>query len=421
VSIDAVTITGGVTRTSPESIPFSGQAGVWALGGGVEIPQKANGRGGAAVTITNSVITANRAAPSIASSGLAWAGGGGIDNWGTLSLANTTVSDNQVGGRIASHALGAGVLNWNTASLTDSSVSANSATTTGPNACNGNAVGGGIESFDTLTLSGGAVTNNVVELSSSVISAECGQAGSGGVLIHDGSGSISGTTISGNKASAESLYGSASSFSGGIGVECGAKLMLQDTTVTDNRVSATTAAASATANATSGGIGVCYPGKATIFNTAITANIVDASAPAGVAVAEGGGIQTGVSVISNSLVSGNRLTASTKTGSAVVHGAGVQHGNGTLQVSGTTISANTGTATGPSGEALGGGIWNDVFFPGPPSPRLTLANTTVTNNTLSAIPGIAVHGGGLFTTFPVSLTNSAVSGNTPDDCFGISC
>ena len=202
---------------------------------------------------------------------------------------------------------------------------------------------------------------------------------------------------------------------------CRVKRSLQDTTVTDNRVSATTAAASATANATSGGIGVCVPGKATIFNTAITANIVDASAPAGVAVAEGGGIQTGVSVISNSLVSGNRLTASTKTGSAVVHGAGVQHGNGTLQVSGTTISGNTGTATGPSGEALGGGIWNDVFFPGPPSPRLTLVDTTVTNNTLSASPGIAVHGGGLFTTFPVSLTNSAVSGNTPDDCFGISC
>ena len=419
VSIDAVTITGGVTRTSPD--PFSGQAGVWALGGGVEIPPKANGRSGAAVTITNSVITANRAAPSIASSGFARAGGGGIDNWGTLSLANTTVSDNQVGGRIASHALGAGVLNWNTASLTDSSVSANGATTTGPNACNGNAVGGGIESFGTLTLSGGSVTNNVVELSSSVISAECGQAGSGGVLIHDGSGSISGTTISGNQASAESRYGSASSFAGGIGVECGAKLMLQDTTVTGNRVSATTAAASAIANATSGGIGVCYPGKATISNTTITANIVDASAPVGVAVAEGGGIQTGVSVISNSLVSDNRLTASTKTGSAVVHGAGVQHGNGTLQVSSTTISGNTGTATGPSGEALGGGIWNDVFFPGPPSPRLTLANTTVTNNTLSAIPGIAVHGGGLFTTFPVSLTNSAVSGNTPDDCFGISC
>jgi hypothetical protein len=313
------------------------------------------------------------------------------------------------------------VLNWNTASLTDRSVSANGATTTGPNACNGNAVGGGIESFGTLTLSGGSVTNNVVELSSSVISAECGQAGSGGVLIHDGSGSISGTTISGNQASAESRYGSASSFAGGIGVECGAKLMLQDTTVTGNRVSATTAAASAIANATSGGIGVCYPGKATISNTGVTGNIVDANAPAGVALAEAGGIQTGSTILSDSLVSGNRLTASSETGSASVHGAGIQHGNGTLQVSGTAISGNMGTATGPSGEALGGGIWNDLFFPGPPSPRLALVGTQVTNNALWASPGIEVHGGGLFTTFPVALTNSMISGNSPDDCFGTSC
>lgn len=63
VSIDGVTITKGVARSSPESVPFVGQTGVVALGGGVEIPANADFSGGATVTITNSVITGNRVAP----------------------------------------------------------------------------------------------------------------------------------------------------------------------------------------------------------------------------------------------------------------------------------------------------------------------------------------------------------------------
>jgi hypothetical protein len=420
VSIDAVTITGGVTHSSPESIPFSGQAGVWALGGGVEIPPKANLNGGATVTITNSVITANSAAPSADSSGVARAGGGGIDNWGTLSLANTTVSDNQVGGSLASHALGAGVFNQGDLSLINSTVTGNRAATTGPNSCNGNATGGGIISYSKLSVSGGSVTDNVAELSSTVSSANCGGAEGGGIRIHNGTAWISGTTISGNQAVAASRYGDAGSFGGGIAVDVGT-FTLQHSTVSGNLAVATTDAASAIANPTSGGIGIGYPSKTTISNTSITNNAVSATAPAGVAVAEAGGIQTTSTVLSDSLVSGNRLTASSNTGSASVRGAGIEHGNGSLQVSGTRISGNTGTATGPSGEALGGGIWNDLFFPAAPSPRLTLVGTTVTNNSLTGSPGVTVQGGGLFTTFAVALTNSTISQNSPDDCFGTNC
>src|SRR5438876_3013007 len=64
VSIDGVTITGGVTRSSPESSPFTGTEGVWAAGGGIEIPPNADFSGGATVTISNSVITGNRVAPT---------------------------------------------------------------------------------------------------------------------------------------------------------------------------------------------------------------------------------------------------------------------------------------------------------------------------------------------------------------------
>src|SRR5438477_876855 len=90
VSIDGVTITGGVTRSSPESVPCTGREDVWAAGGGVEVPPSTDFSGGACndfgggatVTISNSVITGNQVAPSDSVSfggpDLAWAFGGGI-------------------------------------------------------------------------------------------------------------------------------------------------------------------------------------------------------------------------------------------------------------------------------------------------------------------------------------------------------
>ena len=123
VAISGVTITGGLAQTSPESIPFFGVPGVWATGGGVDIPPSADFSGGATVTISNSVITGNRADPTAeVDSGMPCPGfsdgecpyaaalGGGINSWGTLTLLNSTVSDNSVGSAgTSSDAEGAGI------------------------------------------------------------------------------------------------------------------------------------------------------------------------------------------------------------------------------------------------------------------------------------------------------------------------
>ena len=414
VSISGVTITGGVTHSSPESVPFTGQEGVFAAGGGIEIPPNADFSGGATVTIANSVITGNSTAPSTSlPSGFAFAGGAGVDNWGTLTLTNTTVSDNQAGGPVASDAGGAGIQNWRNLTLTNTVVRRNRAMTSAPNGCS--AEGGGITSLGKLTIAASAVSDNTVELSSNAV---CGDAHGGGILVH-GSATISNTTVSHNRAAASSTVTDANAFSGGI-ADYGT-LALRNSTISGNLVSAATTAAAGTANPTSGGLGIDFGGKATISDTSITGNDVSATSATGTAVAEAGGIQTANTTLSNSLVSGNRLTATTQTGSAIVHGAGIQHGNGLLDVYDTTISDNTGTANGPQGQALGGGVWNDVFFPPPPNPQLNLTKTTVTGNTLTASPGITVHGAGLFTTFPITLTDSTISGNSPDNCFGVSC
>ncbi len=77
---------------------------------------------------------------------------------------------------------------------------------------------------------------------------------------------------------------------------------------------------------------------------------------------------------------------------------------------------NTATATGASGSAQGGGINN--FTLGGPPPSLTLTDSAVLANKLTASPGITPQGGGLFTAFPVTLTRTVIAGNKPDQCYG---
>ena len=89
-----------MTRASAQSSALLGKAGALALGGGIEVPAGHHFSDGATVTIRDSVITRNWVAPeATVDSGLpcgtacpfAFAGGGGIDNWGTMSLTNTIV------------------------------------------------------------------------------------------------------------------------------------------------------------------------------------------------------------------------------------------------------------------------------------------------------------------------------------------
>lgn len=415
VSISGVTITGGLNTATV------------ALGGGVYVPASSGGLG-ATVTIADSVVTGNRAAPATtvpsalpcaAACPYALGSGGGIDNAGTMTLRNVLVANNQAGSDAASDADGGGVMNERRAILvlSESVVSGNLARVTPPNGRFGE--GGGVftRKGGTLTIDDSSISGNSVEFSTSFPTDV-----PGGVLAQAGGIKIGGdlstlvtirnSSISRNSVLASSSGGDLIAFGGGIDDD--GALTLRNSTISDNRLIGT-AVGSVFLDA--GGIEVERP--TTIRNARLTGNSVTAVAPTGTALAQAGAILTASDqpvTISDSIVSGNLASSTTSTGAATVQGAGILNA-GLLELRGVRVSDNVGSATGPSGSSQGGGIWNSDLPDGPPV-QLTLRDTSVTRNILSASAGLAIEGGGIFTTFPVTLTDSRVTRNMPDDCVG---
>ena len=123
--------------------------------------------------------------------------------------------------------------------------------------------------------------------------------------------------------------------------------------------------------------------------------------------------------VEDSVIAGNITKARSATGSASVLGAAVFN-NSLLLMRNVQISENVGRAEGPTGVAEGGGIWNglEAITGALPPVQLTLENTRVTENSLTGTSGITLQGGGLFTTSPVTLTNTTIARNRPDQCLG---
>jgi hypothetical protein len=434
VSIDGVTITGGVTRSSPASVPCAGKEGVVAAGGGIEVPpgtdpggacDRNDFGGGAAVTITNSVITGNRVAPSDTVSGFfpipaAWAFGGGIDTSGSLTLANTTVSDNRVGSasglsELATFAEGGGIFSGiGDLTITNSTVSGNRAAVTGPGVI---ADGAGLVSNGTFSMSNSSVTDNSATVSATFF----GFVPVGGVHVQNQAqgASISNSTISFNTVTVQSSGPFTSGAQGGalkIDID-DSNVRLSNDTISENSVSVTATGSKADAFGW-GGVGEI---GGTLSNVRITGNSLDVSSAAGNAQALGGASPFDGGTISNSVIGNNHVHVSAPLGSVDMSGGGLDvFGPTTLRNS--TVSGNTVDAVGASGSARGGGI-ADIAFPlgpvdGPPGGPLVLQNSKVTGNTLSGT-GVLLQGGGVYLQGePIALTNSLISGNVPDQCFG---
>jgi hypothetical protein len=441
VGISGVTITGGDTNSA------FGENDL-ALGGGVWVPPATNNGTGATLTITGSVITRNAVAPTSAvdagfSCGptgdcqFAQAGGGGIDSWGDVTLEHTIVSNNTAAGAVTSDADGAGIYSQQgTLTVEGSVVTGNRAIAT---VRDGRFAEGAGIMFDTffsapntcvapaptcaLVIRDSVVSDNESILRSDLPSFGQGQlivmnANAGGLHVGDDiPTTVQNATFDGNSAIATDLEGEPCGFDAAVNVG-DSPLAMQNVKIDNNRA--------ITDTLTSIDSGPCgsameADGGGTISNTTITDNPATMDSPNGAAQVNGGlGVfgNTALLTVRKSTINGNTATALSTTGSATVQGAGIFNG-GLLDVIDSNIANNSGTAGGPAGEAQGGGIWNGDELTAPPV-QLTLLNTAVTGNSLTASPGLAVQGGGLFTVAPATITlnHALIAHNTPDQCFG---
>jgi hypothetical protein len=450
VSISGVTVTGGVARSSPISVPLFGKAGVWAEGGGIEIPPAADLADGAPVTITDSVITGNRVNASAAvPSGIPCSGGfpqgqcpaaaawgGGIDSWGALTLIRTAVTGNSAGGEpgITSDADGAGIFSREgSLSLDRSVVSGNHATAVAPAGrfAEGAGIFAGVPDFgpganvghDALAIRDSVISGNVATLTSNLPGLADGnlldqKANGGGILVAAATPTaIENTLLTKNSVLATDLNGEPVAINAAI-VTNGDVLTMTGSVVSGNR--AVTEAATVTDQGAAGGA-MEIDGGGTIRDSLITDNYSATVSPHGLAAVAGAlGLYANTSLLTvqDTTISGNTAVARSTSGSASVQGAGVFN-DGLLALAGDTVSGNSGTATGPAGVAQGGGIWNGADFTGPPV-QLTVQHSTVTRNTLAGSHGITVQGGGLFSVPPATVTvrDSLITLNIPDQCSG---
>ena len=428
LAISGMTITGGVTDTSPESIPTTGEAGVIAAGGGIEIPPNADFTGGAVVTIANSVIAGNRVAPTATVDGVPCPGlfdgycpfaaayGGGIDSWGSLTVINSTVSGNLAGSAsglstLASDANGGGIYSERgDLTVTNTVIKDNAATASGPDGRFADS-GGIFAEGSTFSLTDSAVTGNVARLDASLPDSVSGGFAAIGGGIHIAgtivSTSVSNSIVADNSVTMTNSVGSAQSDSGGIHEDV--NVPLSNDIIAGNSVRAQTLPGSTGNSAGGGGAGELF---GTIANSWLISNTVTVAAAAGHAQA-GGGANFGAGTLSHDEITGNAVSASSPTGAGTAAGGGLLvTGDSTLRE--TTVSANTASTNGSPAEGLGGGI-----FDGPPGGALELVNCRVVDNRLLGTTSATLLGGGIFALGEsVKLTTSQVAGNRPDECDG---
>jgi hypothetical protein len=425
VSIDGVTITGGVNTSSPFAYV--------AVGGGLDVPNGANSGPGATVVIGDSVVTGNVVAPSTATdSGIpcppdititcingdlpfAAARGGGIATTGKMTLNRTTVRDNRAGSSVASDVEGAGVFGFSGSSLVlnNSTVAGNRASAVAPNGRFADS--GGIFAFGALRINHSVVRANRANLSASmpsdVITGTLAIAG--GIHVgSSGSAQVNDSTISDNSVVMTNSVGDATAFSGGLHTDV--NFQLTGVVVADNTVTVQTLAGSSGNASGDSGAGEM---SGTIRNSRMTGNTVKVSSAKGRASAA-----AGASIFAGSMTStvlrANHVQASSPSGAVSAIGGGLMVADMTT-LRDTKVTDNTASGSGQSGTVQGGGIFDAPVPNGPPAGPLTLTNSTIAGNGLNGTANITLQGGGLYiANEPVTLTNSFIVNNVPDQCFG---
>jgi parallel beta-helix repeat protein len=359
-----ITLTGGLLELSGTTAPTT------ITGPGANL-LSVSGNKTSRVFLVDANVTASISGLTITGGDAGNSYGGGLDNRGTLSLTDCTVSSNN-----ATY-FGGGLYNGSTLVMNDCTVSGNSAYPGPYRICRG----GGLANFGTATLTDCAVSGNSVgpdshnphylpfefgggvynkgnlSLTGCTVSGNLAHAEAGGLYNHGGTLTLTSCTVSGNS--------SADGSGGGLWNNYGT-VTLTNCTVSDNK-------------AYYGAGGLDNGGKSTL-------NLANCSISGNSAGSYGGGLYNG---------SAATLTDCTISGNSAADGGGLWNQLGTAILTNCTVSGN-------SAASRGGGLYN-----GGPNNSGTAALTSCTVSGNSAHTG----GGGLDNTGTATLTNTIVAGN----------
>lgn len=282
--------------------------------------------------------------------------GGGVFNYGSVTIRNSTISGNG----------GSGAANSGFLHIQDSVISENR----GGYSHDGQydiGVGGGVANFGTMYIDNSVFSRNVA-------------AWAGGGLHNNTDGSV--TITSSSFLANKSIYSDSSGGFGGAISNYGG-IAIERTTISGNA-------------ATRDGGGLDNTGGiVTIVESTISGNSVnDPSHSYGLA---GGVYNSGTLTIENSTISGNTaykgggvynfsdyavINGSTISGNIADFGAGIYNSTGAITVSDSTISGNTAV--------VGGGIYNFAY--GNYSSVLRLNRSLISGNKAAVAPEIGRHG-----------------------------
>ncbi len=327
------------------------------------------------------------------------AGGGGIVNNGTLTVANCTITDNSSNDAIG----GGGIVNDGTLTVTNSLVTGNSAAAGSGGGINNNGTG-------TLTVTGSTITNN---------SAPTGDGGgfangAGALIVRDSvvtnNTASEGGGISDNLGTLTVTRGTVSENTALAGGDGGGILAYEGTlTMTNSTIASNTSGDTTSEQSIGGGI-FAYDSSVNISGSLFQDNAA-AGDPEG-ALAVGGAIAMETDATSptgSSLnIANSRFLGNTAAGFFAYGGAIHTDAFTTVNIAGTTFSANMSIG---DGYAEGGAI--DLNQPNQATISGTLfeGNGAVVPSTTSTL-GSGAEGGALFVAAgPVTIDKSTFSDN----------
>ncbi len=348
--------------------------------------------------------------------------GGGIDNAGSLSLVNATISGNSaavIGSAYVSS--GGGIRNTGTLSVADCLVSGNSVTSSIDRRTGENGGGGGIWNSGTLSITGSTIDGN---------SDRYGDGGGG--IMNTGRLSVAGSAIGGNSVTAGSLrVGNIGWNENGGGIWNSGLASIASSTISGNSVTGGTGQVypHGGSGGSGGGGGILNVGTLSVSGSTFAGNSATGGDSSGTGL--GGGIDNSgtLSVADCTFVGNSARGDSNITNGGDARGGGIWN-FGTLSVTDSTFLGNMalgGRSTDAiSGVGSGGGIAND-------DGRLSLVDSTISDNSAASAGGgiesggmlsiagctisgnSATQGGGIVNYDSLSITNATISGNSAAD------